>query len=63
MKYSEQDFASYLEYLLDDRRDFFDKKFVSRLERQTQILKRLINVQAAEFIANSPGILNAKTSQ
>ena len=40
-----------MEYLVNDRNDFFDKKFISRLEHQTMMLKRLINLQAAQAIA------------
>lgn len=44
LHYSDEDFESYLKYLVDDRNAYFDTKFLSRLEHQTKILKRLISL-------------------
>ena len=32
MHYSEEDFKSYMKYLMDDQNCYFDKKYVSRLQ-------------------------------
>ena len=53
LHYSNEDFESYLKYLVDDRNAYFDTKFLSRLEHQTKILKRLISLQAAQAIAEA----------
>lgn len=42
-----------MKYLMDDRNDYFDTKFISRLEHQTKILKRLISLNAAQAIAHA----------
>ena len=42
-----------MKYLVDDRNAYFDTKFLSRLEHQTKILKRLISLQAAQAIAEA----------
>lgn len=47
LKYSERDFESYLQYLVNDKHDFYDRRFLQRVEHQTRVLKRLINLQAA----------------
>ena len=32
LQYSEQDFSSYMEYLLNNRNDFYDTNYLARLE-------------------------------
>ena len=51
-----------MEYLCNDNHDFFDRQFLSRLEHQTKILKRLINLQAAQAIASVEAEKNPNAS-
>lgn len=51
MHYSDEDFQSYMRYLKDDGNNYFDTKFLSRLEHQTKFLKQQIGEHAAEAIA------------
>lgn len=51
LRYTEKDFESYVEYLKDNTNDFFDTQFVHRLEHKTRILRRIVNLQAAQAIA------------
>ena len=45
LQYSDKDFSSYMEYLVNNRNDFYDTNYLARLEHQVKMLKRLINLQ------------------
>lgn len=45
-----------MEYLLNDRNDFYDTNFLTRLEHQVKILKRLINLQVAKVMTDRSNV-------